>query len=286
MSIGSVLALPKGIAVTTKTLYHGQTVTATTSQFDGDNLAFDGNVGMPRQTASVMLTGAGSVSGITDIATTTLPAYEVINLMPGAALTSGGLTLTGANLAIVERAGAQMTFNGTSQITGGGILTATGFGGAGAFTVNGTMNIGGSSTVNMDYVAVAGTGTIHLTGENALLRAGSVGAGETVVLDGGTLSLTNGMSFLATIRDSAPAVSRIGPISSVHIYNAMTAVQETFNRATGELALLDAQGKEVADLKFAGSGDLYAAPTTGLDTNYIAISSHPLAGALPLTITA
>lgn len=272
--------------MTTKTLYHGQTITVTADQFNGDSLAFDGNVSMPRQTASVMFTGAGHLLSITDVATTTLPAFEAINLMPGAALTTEGLTLTGANLAVVERAGARMTFNGSSQITRGGILTAAGFGGAGAFTVNGTMTIDGSSTVNMDYVDVEGFGTIHLTGENALLRAGKVGANETVVLDGGSLSLTNGMSFLATIRNSAPAVSRIGPISVVQIYNAMTAVQETFNRATGELALLDAQGKEVADLRFTGAGDLYAAPTSGLATDYIAITSHPSAGALPLTITA
>ena len=94
----------------------------------------------------------------------------------------------------------------------------------------------------MDYVAIAGTGTFHLTGENALLRAGTVGAGETVVLDGGMLSLTNGMKFLGTITDSAPAASRIGPFSSVDVYNALDAVQETFNRTTGVLDLFDAQG--------------------------------------------
>jgi hypothetical protein len=99
------------------------------------------------------------------------------------------------------------------------------------------------------------------------------------------LSLTNGMSFLGTITDSAPTASRIGPISSVAVYNAMDAVQETFNQTTGVLDLFSAQGTEVANLKFAGTGDLYATPTTGLATNYISISSHPSAGALPVTFT-
>ena len=110
----------------------------------------------------------------------------------------------------------------------------------------------------------------------------TVGAGETVVLDGGMLSLTNGMNFLGTITDSAPAASRIGPIASVGVYNALDAVQETFNRTTGVLSLFDTQGATVANLKFAGTGDLYATPTSGLATNYIAITSHASAGALPV----
>ena len=53
---------------------------------------------------------------------------------------------------------------------------------------------------------------------------------------------------------------------------------------TGMLALLNAQGTEVANLKFAGSGELYAAPTSSLATNYVAISSHPSPSALPVTL--
>ena len=69
------------------------------------------------------------------------------------------------------------------------------------------------------------------------------------------------------------------------LYNAMGAVRETFNRTTGMLGLFNAQGKEVASLKFAGTGDLYAAPTTGLATNYIAIT-HSAAGSLSHTFSA
>jgi hypothetical protein len=117
------------------------------------------------------------------------------------------------------------------------------------------------------------------------LRLGNVYAGETVVLDGGMLSLTNGMNFLGTITDSAHGSSRIGPISSVDVYNALGAARETFNQTTGVLNLFDARGTELANLKFTGRGELYAAPTTGLATNYIAITSHPSAGALPVTLT-
>ena len=82
------------------------------------------------------------------------------------------------------------------------------------------------------------------------------------------LSLTNGISFLGTITDSAPGSSRIGPIASVSVYNALDAVQETFNETTGVLKLFNAKDQMVANLRFAGSGDLYATPTTGLATNY------------------
>jgi hypothetical protein len=136
----------------------------------------------------------------------------------------------------------------------------------------------------MDDVAVSGGGTFHLTGGAALLRVGAVAAGETVVLDGGMLSLADGMNFLGTITDAAPAVSRIGPTASVDVYNALDAVRETFNPTTGMLDLYNAQGTEVTGLRFAGTGELYAAPTTSLPTNYIAITSHPTSGALPVTL--
>jgi hypothetical protein len=43
----------------------------------------------------------------------------------------------------------------------------------------------------------------------------------------------------------------------------------------GIVNMFDATGGMLANLKFAGTGDLYAAPTTGMATNYVAITSHP-----------
>jgi hypothetical protein len=264
---------------------NGQSITVTSDQWDGDSLAFAGTSSAAGQTPTVTFTGPNTLSQISDIGPSSAPGYGIINVTPGGALTTGGLTVRNATLFLSERPGTSVTLNGNSQITNGSTLTATGYAGTGAYTVNGAMAIDGTSTVNMDSVAVNGTGTFHLTGEDALLRVGNVAAGDTVVLDGGMLSLANGMSFLGTITDSAPTASRIGPISSVAVYNAMDAVQETFNQTTGVLDLFSAQGTEVANLKFAGTGDLYATPTTGLATNYISISSHPSAGALPVTFT-
>jgi hypothetical protein len=272
--------------MTKHTLHNGQSSIISDNQWNGDSLAFADTSNPPSQMPAVtFLAGSNTLGNVTDIGSAAIPGHAAINLMPGAMLTTGGLTVSAATLSLNERSSAEVIFNGTSRIINGSTLTATGYSGTGAYTLNGTMNIDGSSTVNMDYVAIDGSGTFHTTGENALLRLGIVGAGETIVLDGGMLSLTNGMHFLGTITDSAPASSRIGPISSVDVYNALDATQETFDRTTGMLGLFDAQGTEVAHLHFAGSGDLYAAPTTGLATNYIAITSHLSAGALPVTFT-
>jgi hypothetical protein len=265
--------------MTRHTINNGQSITVAADLWDGDSVAFAGT----NLTPSVTFTGPNALANITDTGSATTPGQGAVNLRPGATLSTAALTVKAATLFVNEGPGTNVTFNGNSRIINGSTLTATGYSGSGIYTVNGTMNIDGSSTVNMDYVKIGGTGTFHLTGESALLRAGTVGAGETVVLDGGMLSLTNGMNFLGTITDSAPASSRIGPISSVDIYNAMDAVRETFDRATGVLQLFGAQGTELANLKFAGTGDLYAAPTSGLATNFIAITSHPSAGALPVT---
>jgi hypothetical protein len=267
------------------TVYNGQFASVSAGQWNGNSLAFAGTSSAAGQTPTVTFTGLNILTNVTDNGTTAIHGYGAINLMPGGSLTTGGLTVSAATLWVSERPGSSVTFNGYSRIVSGSTLTATGYAGISAYSVNGTMVIDGTSTVNMDYVAVSGRGTFHLTGQSALLRAGTVGAGETVVLDGGMLSLTNGMNFLGTIKDSAPASSRIGPSSSVDVYNALDAVRETFNVTTGVLDLFNVQGGEVANLKFAGIGDLYAAPTTGLATNFIAITSHASAGALPVAFT-
>jgi hypothetical protein len=271
--------------MTKQTLYNGQTVSVASGQWNGDSLAFAGISDAPGGTPAVTFTGSNALARITDTGTARAPGEGAIMLAPGGTLTTGRLAISHATLAVSERPGASVTFNGTSQISNDSTLTAAAYAGASPYTVNGTMNIDGTSTVNMDYVSVAGTGTFHLTGEDALLRVGAVGAGATVVLDGGMLSLANGMDFLGTITDSAPGSSRIGPMSSVDVYNALNATRETFDRTTGVLSLFTAQGTEVTSLKFRGTGELYAAPTAGLATNYMAITSHPSAGALPITLT-
>jgi hypothetical protein len=271
--------------VTKHILHNGQSATVTAGAWNGDTLTFAGISGASGTTPTVTFTGSDILAGIADSGTASAAGEGSIMLTPGATLTTGGLAVSHASLAISGRPGSSVTFKGISQISNDSTLNATAYAGAAPYTVGGTVNIDGTSTVNMDYVSVTGTGTFHLTGEDSLLRLGSVGAGETVVLDGGMLSLTNGMGFLGTITDSVPASSRIGPIASVDVYNALSATRETFDVTTGVLNLFTAQGTEVTSLKLRGTGELYAAPTTGLATNYMAITSHPSAGALPVTLT-
>lgn len=264
-------------------LGNGQTTVVSASQWNSDSLAFSGATS-PGATAT--FTGPNTLATIADTGTASAHGFGTISVAVGGSLATNGLQVDHATLSLTERPSTSATFAGISQISNGSTLTATGFGGTGNYAVNDVMTIDGSSTVNMNYVSLSGSGTIALSGSNALLRAGTVAAGETVKLDGGMLSLTNGMHFLGTITDSQPAASRIASGASVGIYNAFDAVSETFNRTTGMLKLLNAQGTAVASLTFAGHGDLYAAPTTGLATNYIAISSHASAGMMPVTFTA
>jgi hypothetical protein len=265
------------------TLHSNQSVVVYDSAWTGDFLTLDGTGGNVGVAPLATFTGVNALAYITDSGGRGVMGHGAIAVDAGATLSTNGLLVSSATMTLSEQFGANVVLGGVSQVEHGSTLTATLFRGYGAYTVNGVMAIDGSSTVNMDYVTVGGSGQFHLTGEDALLRMGSVGTGNTVVLDGGMLSLANGMNFQGTITDSAPAASRIGLFSSVDVYNAMSAVRETFNETTGILNLFDANGGTVANLKFAGTGDLYAAPTTGMATNYVAITSHP--GGLPVTIS-
>ncbi len=262
-------------------LTNGQLASVQAGQWNNDSVTFAGTTSIAGQEPSVTFTGSNTLSNVAISASGATHDYGAINVAAGSALATAALSVIDATLSVNERPGSSVTFNGISTISNGSTLTATGYSGAGSYSVNGTMNIDGSSTVNMDYVAVAGTGTFHLAGANALLRAGHVAAGDTVKLDGGMLSLTNGMTFLGTVTDSSPSTSRIASGASVAVYNALDAVRESFDLTTGALDLYNVHGTEVASIKFAGHGVLYAAATTGLATNYIEISSHSLAGALP-----
>lgn len=265
------------------TLHSNQSVVVYNGAWTGDSLNLDGSRGTIGEAPLAMFNGLNALAYVVDTGTYAAPGHGAIAVASNSTLTTNGLLVSSATLTFSELFGSSVVLGGSSKVVNGSTMTATPYRGYSAYTVNGTMTIDGSSTVNMDHVSVNGSGTFQLTGEDALLRLGTVSPSATIKLDGGMLSLADGMNFLGTITDSAPAASRIGAFSSVDVYNAMTAVRETFNETTGILNLFDAQGGMVADLIFAGEGDLFAAPTSGLATNYIAITSHP--GGLPVTIT-
>jgi hypothetical protein len=268
--------------MTVHRLGDGQTATVGTDEWNGDRLRFTGTSTAYGTEPVVTFTGNNTLAAVQGAGTETAHNYGAINEAVGVALTADHVALTHATLSIGQRPTASMTIDGDSVIRHGSTLTATGYAGQGQYVVNGTMTIDGTSTVNMDYVAVSGTGTFHLTGPQSLLRAGAVGAGETVKLDSGMLSLTNGLSFLGTVTDSQPQDGAIGPNAQIAVYNATSASHGTFSASTGMLDLYDASGAEVVALKFAGGGDLYAAPTAGQATNYLEIASHSLNGSIPI----
>ncbi|HYZ24739.1 MAG TPA: hypothetical protein VE690_21535 [Rhodopila sp.] len=268
--------------MTTYVLHTGQS--ATISGGSGDDSLYFAGYGAAGEPVATF-TGSDTLDAVSATGTDTQAGFAVINLMPGGAMATNSMTVDHATLSLNEMPGSAVTFNGPATLSHRGILVATGYRGISNYTLNSTMTIDGTSVANFSVVNLQGSGTIHLTGADSRLWLSATSTGTTVNLDGGTLELTNGMSFLGTITDSAPQASRIGAEASVDLFNAMSAASETFDRATGMLSLFDAQGTQVAALKFAGTGDLYAVPTSGLETNYIAVTSHPSARALPVTFT-
>jgi hypothetical protein len=270
------------IAMANYLLGINQTATIKGGAQSGDTLTFAGQgvLGAP----IVTLTGSETFSALTDAGTADQAGYGNVNLSYGSAMTTNDLTVDHATLTINEMWNTAVVLNGASKVSHGGILIADGYRGYSNYVLNGTMSIEDGCTVNFSSVAMTGTGQFALNGAAASLWLGSTAASATVKLDSGHLNLTNGMAFLGTITDAAPNESRIGSTAEVDIYNAATAASEMFDRTTGQLSLFDAQGGQLAALHFAGQGDLYAAPVSGVGgAEAIAITSHPLQGALPVT---
>ncbi|HEY8288326.1 MAG TPA: hypothetical protein VIG49_03585 [Acetobacteraceae bacterium] len=269
--------------MTNRILPNGHAVLVNNAEWNGDSAFFMG-APSPSQEGFATFAGNNTLAGMTVDGPAGVPAYGGVSINPGVTLTVAGIHLRNGNLSVAERPTGALALTGTSLISQHSTLTVTGYSGVGSVSLGGVMNIA-NSTVNMDYVPVSGNGTFHLTGQNALLRVGAVGAGDTVKLDGGMLSLVDGMRFLGTITDSTPRGSAISPAATVEVFNAGDAVREVFNTTSGMLDLFNAQGAEVANLHFAGGGALFAEKTTGLPTNYVAITSHPSANMLPVTFT-
>ena len=262
-----------------RVILDGQSFSVAAHQWDGDQVYFIGT--SAATTPAVTFNGQNVLGGAVDGQTSTA-TLGAIRIAPGVNLAIGVIAMNHGTLSVSDAAGATLTLTGASTLKNQSTLNVFGIG---TVTLNGTMAIDGTSAANLDYMAIGGQGQFHLTGEQALLRLGTVGAGETVVLDGGILSLSGGMRFLGTITDSSPAAGAISPFAEVDIYNAMDAVRENFNTTTGALALFNAAGAQIAGLHFAGGGPVYAVKTAGLPTDHVVLSMHPAANALPITMS-
>ena len=123
---------------------------------------------------------------------------------------------------------------------------------------------------------MTGTGKINLIGRTTLARLGSVGSDIVVNLHKGVLALNDGMHFLGTIHEQATA--------KTEVFNAMSAVKEIFSQSTGVLDLVDAQGADVAVIRFgAGAPPLYATPNAVTGAMDITRAQH--AGSLPVLLS-
>jgi len=254
---------------------NGQSISLAAGQWSGQWITFAGTSAAFGQDPVVTFLGNDTIGRISISGTAQTPEYGAVSVAPGVSVAVGGIDLSYGSFAVAERPYGALTVTGTSNITHGSTVTATAYSGVGAFTLDGVMNIDGSSTVNLDYLPINGSGTFNLTGKNALLRMGQVGADTVVKLDGGVLSLRDGMHFLGTITDSSPAAGVISPFAEVDVYNAMDAVRQSYDTTTGMFGLFNAQGVPVANLHFSGTGPLHAFKTSGLPTDHIVISEHP-----------
>lgn len=273
--------------MTNHVLSNTQSAFAGDRQWNGDTLTFAGTSSIPHQLPMATFSGANRLGAISVVGTRSVTATGGITISAGATVASGSLNVAGGILDIVERPAATVILNGSAHVSGHATFTVSGTSRTGTVQLNSTVELA-DSTMNVDAgVNLTGRGTIHLTGATALLRVGNVGAGETVKLDAGMLSLANGMTFQGTVTDSNPAASRISPLASVAVFNAADAVRAVFNRSSGMLDLFNGQGREVAAIHFGGHGDLYTAwtPSAGNGTGAMVISSHPSANALPVMFT-
>ena len=206
-------------------------------------------------------------------------AYDEITMnpfdQPGLTVTNG-IVLSFGKLAMGSSDGGATTIGGTSVITNDSTFTASG--GryqADATVLKGAMIVAGGSTADFSRAPLQGNGTIYVEGSSTV-DVNKVVAGLHVDVLSGKLVDTNGfgasggMSFLGTIDETAGGTT--------DVLNATTAVEETFNRSTGVLDLLNKSGVDVAQLKFAGASTLYTTPDAagGMD---ITTAHH--AGSLP-----
>lgn len=260
----------------------GQNIQVAPGQWNGDRVDYQGTQS-GLATANVTFNGYNLLSSISDTGTPNALAYGSMTVGVGQSVEVGSINLSYAGFTVPGMTGATLTFDGISHVRHSTLTMYGRFGGGLLNLRNATVQVS-NSTANLDgNMAVKGQGTIQLLGDS-LVRLDAAGPAVTVKLDSGTLSLASGMQFLGTVTDSVPGLSRIGLGGQVDVFNASTAVRETFSRASGMLDLFDDQNKQVAAVHFgAGRGDLYTAwvPSAGNGTGAMVISSNHSAASLP-----
>ncbi len=230
----------------------------------------------------------------------TTPFAEATTNEPNAGtnlVIKGGVDVNDGIFTADMTAGTTLTLDGNSTI--GAVYSSQGAG-FNVFTsdtgptlgtklkLNGTITLGavGQNTLSLEDVNTIG-GTVVENGESDLVHVGVNPSGDpdagigTVTgtdfrINSGVMTMLGPSGFKGTIgpvSSSDPNAPAIGIFGEVEIYNALQTASATFDTSTGMLSLLDASGKDLGDLHFAGNVSglrLNAIPLNGL--GYIAIN--------------
>ena len=258
-------------------LQNNQIFTAYLNQLNGNDVVFGGTDPVGSTTPALNIIGDTALNTVSVTGTAATPEHGIIGMGKVVSLTvNNGVHLSNGTLSVNESPVDHFALNGVSTLDSNSTLTVAGFIGAGAAAVNGAVWLRSGSTLDMGSDAVTGAGSVNLAGGTTLARLGSVGSDIVVNLNRGVLALADGMHFLGTVHEQAPAVTEV--------FNATSAVKEIFSQSTGVLDLLDVQGAKVAEINFgAGSSPLYATPDAMTGSMDITHTQH--ANSLPVLLS-
>jgi hypothetical protein len=219
--------------------------------------------------------------------------YGAVKMGAGSvAEVTSGVNINNGVLTVDQQAGAQLVLDGTSLLSNGGSLIATSPGGQGTVTVNGTVTLDavGHNTLDLDGVRVNGDGAVIQRGEDDMTHVHKV-SGVQFQIDGGALVIDDALPFDGTIGPAPGALDNdaIGLFGLVEVLGgALNTAAASFDTSSGILSLFNGGGQYLGGLRFSGDASgLSLSVTTGLPTNYLAITDHPggSGGSIPVAFT-
>ncbi len=234
---GDTLTLSGGTYAAQGGQLSGVTVNLTGSQASPANLAL--------QNASVgkieLVPAAGADMGISKYGKVTVTGTATVQ----GGLQSGGRPAAPGALAVTLNSGATLNLNG-GQLADGASLVITGP--AGTVTNAGTLSLSNTRAFAI-HANLSGAGTIQSvptadTSGVTVELDGAVSAGQTVLLNGGTLQLDQPMRFMGTVAGlitSAPG----GPASSLRLEHAK-AVGASFQQGANKAGTLSVSMQDPA----------------------------------------
>jgi hypothetical protein len=205
---------------------------------------------------------------------------------------TNGVNVSNGVFSVNQQPGATLVLDGNSLIDNGGTLTATSSNDQGTLAINGTLALGptGSNLLDLNGEQVTGQGAIIQSGKNDTTRVDQVN-GVQFQIDNGALVVADAPLFNGTIGPAPgdPSTQAIGSSGLVAVLGAaLQTAAASFDAGDGILSLFTSGGQSLGGLRFSGDvSGLTVNVTTGLSTNYLAITDHPGGGggSIPITFT-